>query len=86
MFFSFILLQAVKSLYTRKKIKLIFSHVKGYGIFTSKKKKKKKKKHGRVIHSSFWITSGVFVVSLTDADPTSIFFLTPLTSLFLNKC
>ena len=35
-------------------------------------------------HYSFWITSIVFIVSLTDTDPALV-FLTPLISLFLNK-
>ena len=40
---------------------MIFSHVKGYGIFTSeKKKKKKKKKHGRVI---FTLRFGLLLLS-----------------------
>ena len=64
-----------------KLIKMIFSHMKEYGIFTSEKKsekktKNKKKKTSRCyFHYSFRITSVIFIVSLTDADPTSVFFL-----------
>ena len=35
--------------------------------------------------NTFRITSVVFIVSLRDADSTSLFFLTSLTSLFLSK-
>ena len=54
--------------------------MKEYGIFTSEKKsekknKKKKKTSRCYFHYSFRITSVIFIVSLTDADPTSVFFL-----------
>ena len=38
-----------------------------------------------LFHYSFRITSVVFIVSITDADPTSV-FLTPLTSVSEQNC